>query len=74
MRRYQRKISHRFTREDDDPYTLLLSACIEHFTTVYCVLCLSVIRLIGWPARDQQSPKDVNFNTKFVPELTGMGD
>ena len=74
MRYYQMKMSLRSAGEEDVPYTLLLSACIEHFTTVYCVLCPSVVRLIGWPARDQQSPKDVNFIPRFGPGLTGMGD
>ena len=74
MRCYQMKMSLRSAGEEDVPYTLLLSACIKHFTTVYCGLCPSVVRLIGWPAGDQQSPTDANFNTRFVPELTGMGD
>ena len=49
MRCFQMKMSLRSAGEEDVPYTLLLSACIENITTVYCVLCPSVVRFISWP-------------------------
>jgi hypothetical protein len=67
---YQMKMNLRCAAEEDDP--VLLSACIERCTMVYCDSCPGLY--VDYWSGTRNPPTGANINNGFAPELIGTGD